>query len=324
MSQFSFSTLTPELILDAVESLGVYPESGLLGLNSYENRVYQFKADDGKRYVTKFYRPERWTQAQIQEEHAFAFELADADIPVVAPLQRDGESIFEYQGYRFALYPSIGGRSFEADNLDNLELLGQLLGRVHEVGANHSFSHRETLGVETHLVRAKRHLEGSELIPERYKTKLLEQIVSLTKAVVARYKPVNQIRLHGDCHTGNILSMPEGLCLVDLDDACMGPVVQDIWMMLNGDRQSQLVQLDTLLCGYEMFREFPRSELVMIESLRTMRIVNYMAWLAKRFDDPAFKGNFSWFATDQYWEQQLRTLEEQAIALDSDPLSLLP
>ncbi|WMN58772.1 serine/threonine protein kinase [Pseudoalteromonas xiamenensis] len=324
MSQFSFSNLTPEHILDAVESLGIYPETGLLALNSYENRVYQFKADDGLRYVTKFYRPHRWTQAQILEEHAFAFELQDAEIPVVAPITRDGDSLFEHDGYSFTVYPSVGGRSFEADNLDNLEYLGQLLGRVHQVGEKQQFASRTTLGPQTHLVEALRELEQSPLIPSTYKSRLIELVEELKAKVVALYRPNNQIRLHGDCHAGNILSMTEGLCLVDLDDACMGPAVQDLWMMLSGDRQSQMVQLDTLLCGYEMFRDFPRSELEMIESLRTMRMVNYMAWLSKRFDDPAFKSAFSWFATPQYWEQQLKALEEQILAMESPALTLWP
>ncbi|CCQ12768.1 YihE protein, a ser/thr kinase implicated in LPS synthesis and Cpx signalling [Pseudoalteromonas luteoviolacea B = ATCC 29581] len=324
MSQFDFSNLSPELILDAIESLGVYPETGLLALNSYENRVFQFKADDGKRYVTKFYRPERWSVAQIKEEHKFAFELASEEIPVIAPLRYDNESLFEFKNYHFCLYESAGGRSFEGDDLENLEVLGQLLGRVHQVGEKYSFSHRFTLGPQTHLIAARDILANSNVVKVAFKARLLVLIDELTRLVIARYKPTNLIRLHGDCHTGNILSMSEGLCLVDLDDACNGPAIQDLWMMLNGDRQSQTIQLDTLLCGYEMFRDFPRSELKLIESLRTMRMINYMAWLAKRFHDPAFTGNFSWFITDQYWEQQLKALEEQLVALDSPALSLMP
>ncbi len=325
MSQFSFSDLTPDTILDAIESLGIYVDSGLLPLNSYENRVYQFRGDDGRRYVAKFYRPGRWSEAQIREEHSFAFELAEAEVPLVAPLQRDGESLFNDQGYLFALFPSVGGRQFEMDNLDQLEVLGRLIGRMHQTAKSKGFVHRPEIGCDEYLEQAKVHLLESKLVTPGLETAfytVLDMVIAQTQQ---RYRVESSIRLHGDCHAGNILWAGEGmLTFVDLDDCRTGPAVQDLWMMLSGERDNQLLQLDTLVNAYEEFCYFEPAELALIEPLRAMRMVHYMGWLAKRWSDPAFPRNFSWFASDKYWEQQILALKEQLAALHEPALKLMP
>jgi Ser/Thr protein kinase RdoA (MazF antagonist) len=324
MSKFSFIDLTPDLILDAIETIGIYPESGLLALNSYENRVYQFKAEDGLRYVVKFYRPERWSKAQIQEEHDFAFELADAEVPVVAPVLHNGQSLFEHQGYMFVVFPSVGGRLFEVDNLDQLDVMGRLIGRMHQVAKTKPFTYRPTISCEEYLHTAKVHLQKSNLAPMGISTAFYTILDLVIEQAQAQYKNVQGIRLHGDCHAGNILLAGEALMFVDLDDARQGPAIQDLWMMLSGDRQTQLLQLDTLVNAYEEFCDFDHTQLKLIEPLRAMRIIHYMGWVAKRWSDPAFVRNFSWFAEDKYWEQQILALKEQLAALQEPPLKLLP
>lgn len=324
MSKFSFIDLTPDLILDAIESVGIYVESGLLALNSYENRVYQFVAEGGKRYVVKFYRPERWSEKQIQEEHDFAFELAEAEVPVVAPMEYNGQSLFEHQGYLFTLFPSVGGRLFEVDNLDQLDVLGRLIGRMHQVAKTKPFTQRPTLTCEEYLHTAKVHLQKSNLVPMGLETAFYTILDLVIKQAQTQYTNVKTIRLHGDCHAGNILWAGDALMFVDLDDSRQGPPIQDLWMMLSGDRQTQLLQLDTLVTAYEEFCDFDHSQLKLIEPLRAMRIIHYMGWVAKRWSDPAFVRNFSWFADDKYWEQQILALKEQYSALQEPPLKLLP
>ncbi|WDE05047.1 serine/threonine protein kinase [Thalassomonas viridans] len=324
MSVFDFTTLSPDLILDGLESVGFYPDSGLLPLNSYENRVYQFHDEHKTKYVTKFYRPQRWTEQQIREEHAFGFELAEDELPVVAPLKRDGESLFNFKGYHFAVYPCRGGRIFEVDNLDQLEWMGRFVGRIHLRGAQKPFEYRPTFGCEEMLHQAKQVIFNSGFVPTHLNDAfftILDQVVALADE---QYQPTNEIRLHGDCHAGNILWTDDGPHFVDLDDCRTGPAIQDLWMMLSGDRQQQLLQLDTMLAGYEEFFTFETDQLVLIESLRTMRIVNYMAWLCKRWQDPAFPRNFPWFNTEKYWEQQILMLKEQFSMLQQPPLSLVP
>jgi len=327
MSAFSFTELNPDLILDAIESQQVYPESGLLALNSYENRVYQFLADDRKRYVVKFYRPERWSNEQLQEEHDFTLFLAQNDIPVVAPIVQNDASLFEHEGYRFCLFPSVGGRMFELDNLDQLEWLGRLLGRFHKASGTECFQHRHTLNFEQEILEARQLLQQSDFIPDYLRNTFFHDLNILIETTLEFcHQDYQTIRLHGDCHAGNILWQSfdtyDDAILVDLDDCINGPAIQDIWMMLNGDRQQQLLQLDTIIGAYEEFREFDYNEFNLIEPLRARRMINYMAWLAKRWKDPAFPRNFSWFATDKYWEQQVLAIKEQISALQEPPLKL--
>ncbi|WP_105253609.1 serine/threonine protein kinase [Pseudoalteromonas sp. T1lg75] len=325
MSEFSFASLTPDTILDAFDEVGIYAESGLLALNSYENRVYQFMAEDKRRYVAKFYRPERWSNEQILEEHSFSAELQEAEVPVVAPLSIEGQTLFEHQGYRFTLFPSVGGRQFEMDNLDQLEQLGRLIGRMHKVAAAKPFASRPVLGCDEYLHQAKVHLQHSNLVSEAMSLPfytVLEQVIDKASRL---YQSVDTIRLHGDCHAGNILrSADDMLTFVDLDDSRQGPAIQDLWMMLSGDRHSQLIQLDTLVNAYEEFAHFEHGQLRLIEPMRAMRMVHYMGWIAKRWQDPAFERNFSWFAQDKYWEQQTLALKEQLAALDEPALKLMP
>jgi Ser/Thr protein kinase RdoA (MazF antagonist) len=324
MAQFDFKSLSPDTIIDGLESAGFNVDSGLLPLNSYENRVYQFHDESLTKYVTKFYRPQRWELAQIQEEHDFSFELDDRELPIVAPLKLDGKSLFEHQGYHFAVFPCRGGRIFEVDNLDQLEWMGRFIGRIHAVSSLESFQHRPSFNVDEMLYQACNTISKSGFVPKGLQVPfftILEQVIEIA---AQQYQPEQQIRLHGDCHAGNILWRDEGPHFVDLDDCRTGPAIQDLWMMLSGDRQQQLLQIDTLLMGYEEFFSFESSQLLLIESLRTMRVVNYMAWLCKRWQDPAFPQNFPWFNTEKYWEEQILMLKEQLFALQQPPLSLLP
>lgn len=321
MTDFSFSGLDPDTILDALEAKGIYPQSGLLALNSYENRVYQFIDDNNTRLVVKFYRPARWSNQQILEEHTFAQELADNEIPVVAPLNINGGTLHEHKGYRFTVFPSVGGRQFENDNLDQLEWMGRFIGRIHSVSKAKPFEFRPSITVESYLSLPHQILTQSTLLPAHLKTAffaILDPVIAQTQQC---YKPTAGIRLHGDCHPGNIL-WRDGPTFVDLDDSRMGPAIQDLWMMLSGDRQQQLLQLDTLIEAYEEFSEFDTSELTLIEPLRAMRMINYMAWLSQRWEDPAFPRAFPWFAEDKYWEGQILALKEQLSALQEPPLKL--
>ncbi|GGI87805.1 stress response kinase A [Shewanella hanedai] len=323
---FHYQALTPDLILDAIESLGIYPETGLLALNSYENRVYQFRCDNGVRYVVKFYRPERWSNEQIQEEHDFSQSLFDEEIPVATPIIINGRSLHEYKGFRFALFPSIGGRSFEVDNLEQLEATGRFIGRIHQFSQQGKFKHRDlvnpqVLGDESLLwLKESGHVPSSLVLP--YFT-IVEQVLDKSKEIWAKQNP-KQIRLHGDLHPGNILWTPDGPGFVDLDDARTGPAIQDLWMMITGDRQQKQLQLEILLEAYEEFCDFDAKELTLIEPLRAMRMLHYNAWLSRRWEDPAFPMNFPWYGEEKYWEQQILSFKEQLAVLDEPALSLIP
>ena len=321
MKDFSFSGLDPDTILDALESQGIFLLSGLLALNSYENRVYQFQADDNKRYVVKFYRPARWTDAQILEEHSFAQELADSEIPIVAPLALNGKTLHHHGDYRFTVFPSVGGRQFENDNLDQLEWMGRFIGRIHRVSQSKNFKQRPDIDTQSYLDEPRQVLENSTLLPDHLKTAFFAILNPVISAASSAYKATDVIRLHGDCHPGNIL-WRDGPTFVDLDDCRMGPAIQDLWMMLSGDRQQQLLQLDTLIEAYEEFQPFNTNQLALIEPLRAMRMVHYMAWLSRRWEDPAFPRAFPWFADDKYWEGQILALKEQLSAMQEAPLKL--
>lgn len=320
---FNFDALTPDFMWYALESIGVRAESGLLPLNSYENRVYQFTDEDKKRFVVKFYRPQRWTLAQIQEEHEFAHELVEHDVPISAPLVINNQSIHEYNGYWFTLFASEGGRQFEVDNLEQLEWVGRFLGRIHNVGAAKPFEHRPTIGLEEYLYQPRKLLQSSTFIPSHLENAFFSDLDMLIAQIETHWEPSQMIRLHGDCHPGNIL-WRDGPMFVDLDDARNGPAVQDLWMLLSGDRQEKMMQLDVILEGYQEFNDFPSSQLKLIEPLRGLRMVYYMAWLAKRWHDPAFPLAFPWFNDPKYWEGQVLGFKEQMAALNETPLSLQP
>lgn len=324
-NQHPFHKLTPSFVMDAVESRGYRCDCRTLALNSYENRVYQVGIEEGQPLIAKFYRPGRWSDAQIAEEHIFSQELAGHELPVVAPLtDEQGESLHHFGGFRFALYPRKGGHAPEFDNLDNLLIMGRLLGRIHRIGATRPFEHRPRLDLES-FGRASVALISEKFIPPEYQANydaltrdLLQAIEDLMNEVAPR-----AIRVHGDCHAGNVLWRDEAPHLVDLDDARMAPAVQDFWMMLSGERPRQLAQLAEIVEGYSEFFDFDPRELRLIEALRSLRILHYCAWLAQRWEDPAFPVSFPWFNTTRYWGEHILELREQIAALNEPPLQLM-
>lgn len=320
-----FEELTPGFIMDAVESRGFRCDCRTLALNSYENRVYQVGVEDGLPLVAKFYRPDRWDDGQILEEHDFCRELAELELPVVAPwTDPAGESLFRHEGFRFALYRCQGGHAPEFDNLDNLEILGRMLGRIHRVGGVRQFVRRPALDVES-FGRASVELILERCIPEEYResyTAVTGLLLEGVEEVLAEAGPVNWIRTHGDCHSGNILWRDNAPHFVDFDDARMAPAVQDLWMMLSGERPRRTAQLDVLLKGYTEFCDFDHRELRLIEALRALRMLHYSAWLAARWDDPIFPRTFPWFNTVRYWGEQILSLREQVAAFAEPPLEM--
>ncbi|MGF1698394.1 serine/threonine protein kinase [Vibrio lamellibrachiae] len=321
---FNFNALTPDFMWYALESIGIRAESGFLPLNSYENRVYQFTDEERQRYVVKFYRPERWSELQIQEEHDFTLELHDAEIPVAPPCRINGHTMHQYKGYLFALFVSVGGRQFEVDNFDQLEGVGRFLGRIHQVGQQRTFAHRPTISLDEYLYQPRKLLENSTFIPMHLEKAFFSDLDLLISRLEEQWQPkVDIIRLHGDCHPGNIL-WRDGPMFVDLDDSRNGPAVQDLWMLINGDRADKMAQLDIILEAYQEFCDFDHSQLKLIEPLRGLRMVYYMAWLAKRWQDPAFPLAFPWFNDPKYWESQVLGFKEQIAALSEPSLSLTP
>ncbi|MEZ5568995.1 MAG: serine/threonine protein kinase [Halioglobus sp.] len=320
-----YDRLNPDMIIAAVESCGYLSDARLLALNSYENRVYQVGLEDGDPLIAKFYRPGRWSDAQILEEHAFTHELRDADISVVAPLiNSDGNSLHHFEGFRLALFTRRGGYPPELSNLDNLLVLGRTLGRIHAVGAASRFQVRETLNIENMLVTSRAFLlEGfipRDLVPA-YES-LSADLVDRVSRLYGEVRPGDLLRVHGDCHVGNILWRDDTAHFVDLDDCCMAPAIQDLWMFLNGDRGERQLQLAELVEGYSEFSDFDARQLRWVESLRTMRLVHYAAWLARRWSDPAFPRSFTWFNTDRYWANHILELREQLAAMQEEPLQL--
>lgn len=321
-----YHDLTPDVILDAVESFGLLPTGSLLALNSYENRVYQvgIEAADARFIIAKFYRPARWSDEAIQEEHGFSLELAEREIPVVAPLaSADGATLHRHAGFRFALFPRRGGHWPELEDAENRLRIGRFLGRIHAVGAVRPFRHRPRVDVESYGVAAYRFLLDGGFIPAQMAGQyrdLVEHILAQVRARFAEAGEVNYIRLHGDCHPGNILWTDTGAHFVDLDDCRNGPAIQDLWMLLSGERRQQTEQLSDVVEGYEEFYDFDRRELHLIEPLRALRLIYYAYWLAKRWEDPAFPQAFPWFGTERYWEEQVLTLREQAERLEAPPL----
>ncbi len=323
-----YRDLGPEEILDAVESAGHHCDGRLLALNSYENRVYQVGVEGGSPIVVKFYRPGRWSDAAIEEEHRFARELAEAEIPVVAPVADiDGNTLRRRDAFRFALFPRAGGRAPEPDNLDQLEIIGRFVGRIHAVGATRPFAHRPTLDVTTFGEDAVRYVLECGLLPDELRSpyrSLAEDLLQRVRWCFERAGDVRLLRVHGDVHIGNILWTDDGPHIVDLDDARMAPATQDLWMLLSGERAERTAALDALLTGYTDFHEYPLRELHLVEALRTLRLLHYYAWLARRWDDPAFPRAFPWFNTQRAWQQHILDLREQAAAMEEPPLSFGP
>ena len=329
MQSHPYDSLTPDTVLDAIESQGYLSDARILALNSYENRVYQVGIDGAEPLIAKFYRPERWSEAQILEEHTFTQALAELEIPVVPPLTLGAgdtaTTLAHWQQFRFSLYPRKGGQAPELDNADNLLILGRFLGRIHAAGQSRTFDHRPELDVQSFAIDSYRFLLDKQFIPGELITayrSLCEDLIDKLQQIFPRID-YRRIRLHGDCHPGNILWRDQAPHFVDFDDARNGPAVQDLWMLLSGDRQQQTLQLSEVLEGYRQFCDFNTAELALIEALRTLRIMHYAAWLARRWEDPAFPHNFPWFNTQRYWAEHILELREQLAAMDEPALAVL-
>ncbi|MFL2840452.1 MAG: serine/threonine protein kinase [Pseudohongiellaceae bacterium] len=323
-SAHPFALLSPDMVIAAVESNGLVSDARILALNSYENRVYQVGIADSEPVIVKFYRPMRWITAQILEEHDFSLELAELEIPIVPPVKNtEGKTLLEFEGFRFAIFERKGGHPPEFDNLDNLLVMGRFLGRLHQAGAIHDFQTRNTLSIELFAEKSANFLLEQEFLP----VDLSQAYESLVKDLIDRMYIISKdiaqpklIRIHGDCHIGNVLWRDDTPHFVDLDDCMMGPAIQDLWMLLSGNREQRLQQLSELVNGYNEFYHFNPSELALIETFRTLRLMNYSAWLARRWDDPAFPKSFPWFNTENYWAGHILELREQLAALDEAPL----
>lgn len=322
-TQQDFGALDPDHVLDALESRGFQTDGRLLALNSYENRVYQAGMLEGPPVVVKFYRPGRWSDAQILEEHAFLAELVDAEVPVVAPFLRDGESLFQHAGFRFAVFPRRGGRAPELEDRNTLEWLGRYIGRLHAIGAARAFRHRPALDIHSFGEQARDYLLHENFLPPSLApawAAITEQALQAVAGSYARAGEVRMLRLHGDCHGGNVLWTDDGPHFVDFDDSRMGPAVQDLWMLLSGSRDDMRSQLQDVLAGYEDMCEFAPRELHLVEALRTLRLMHYSAWLASRWHDPAFKQAFPWFGSERYWQDRILELREQVALMQEPPL----
>lgn len=320
----AFQQLTPDQLLDAVESQGYRCDGRFLALNSYENRVYQIGLDDDEPIIAKFYRPQRWTDDAILEEHRFTLELSDNEIPVVAPLQNARcQTLHHHAAFRFALYPRRGGRTPELDNPQQLEIIGRFIARIHLLGATAPFHHRATIDIDSLGRQPAYFLPGCGFFPAALETAYCTIIDDLLTVIQKKFDlagNVQTLRIHGDCHPANILWRDDTPHIVDFDDARTGPAVQDLWMYLSGDRAYQQARLGDLLDGYFQFREFELRELHLVEALRTLRMIYYAAWLARRWSDPAFQQAFPWFNSARYWDEHILSLREQRALLDEPAL----
>ncbi len=323
-SEAPYQLLTPDLILDALEAHGYQCDGRLLALNSYENRVYRVGLEDSPPIVAKFYRPGRWSDDAIHEEHSFSSELAELELPVVAPIKdASGLSLYQYHDFRFSISPNCGGRWQEMENPDHLAWMGRFIARIHAIGAAKRFQYRHAISIEQYGIKSSQYILSNNFLPMEleipYKA-LIEALIPRIQSAFDAAGAVKMIRLHGDCHLGNILWTDTGPHFVDFDDCCMGPAIQDLWMLLSGDRRQMTIQLTDLLDGYSEFYDFDPRELHLIEALRTLRMIHYSAWLARRWGDPAFPISFPWFNTQRYWEEQILLLKEQMALLDEPPL----
>ena len=320
-----YESLTPDCVVDCLESIGLVSDLRLLALNSYENRVYQVGIEGDDPLILKFYRAGRWTDAQILEEHAFARELVDHEISVVAPESIAGDTLQNVLGQRFSVFKRRGGYPPELDNLDHLHRLGQTLGRIHRVGGATSFLHRRALS-PTRMATESRLFVETDFVPvelqSAYRT-LAHDCDQAATEVLSAMTTDDLQRVHGDCHVGNILWRDDTPHFVDLDDCISGPVVQDIWMFLNGARDQREQQLADFIEGYEEFNDFDSRQLNWIEALRTLRIMHHAAWLARRWSDPAFPKAFPWFGSQRFWADHILELREQLSAMNEPTIRLL-
>jgi Ser/Thr protein kinase RdoA (MazF antagonist) len=323
MSSHPFVRLTPDVVIAAVEKLGLRCDGRILALNSYENRVYQVGVEEDSPVVAKFYRPARWSTPAILEEHEFALELAAAEIPVIAPLEMQGRTLFEHEAFRYAVYPRRGGHWPELGSARDREWMGRFLARIHAVGARRRFQHRHHLDWRLFGRESAQYLLREGWLPDHITTAYETLAGDLLRVIEQRFaecQPLRQLRLHGDCHSGNVLWTDDGPHFVDLDDCLTGPAIQDLWMLLSGPPEEMSVQLADILDGYRQFADFDYAELRLIEPLRTLRMMHYAAWLARRWDDPAFPQAFPWFGGIRYWEQHVLDLREQLAAMEQPVL----
>ncbi len=318
-----FAALGPDVVLDALDAVGLRGDGRLLALNSYENRVYQVGMEEGAPVVVKFYRPERWSDDAILEEHAFVQELVEREIPVVPADAIGGRTLHHFGGFRFAVFPRRGGRAPELDDPDTLEWTGRFIGRIHAVGALAPFALRPALDLESFGREPRDYLLAHDFLPPELLAtwkSVVDQALDGVARCYERAGATPLIRLHGDCHAGNVLWTADGPHFVDFDDSRMGPAIQDLWMMLSGERADMQRQMGDILAGYEDFCDFDPRQLHLVEALRTLRLVHYAAWLARRWDDPAFPAAFPWFNTQRYWQDRILELREQVALMDEPPL----
>ena len=320
----AFANLSPSDVLNSIEEFGYQCDGRLLALNSYENRVYRVGMNDGQSLIAKFYRPKRWSNEAILEEHEFTKMLAELEIPVVEPITVNGQTLLETEHFRVAMFVNRGGRAPDLEDFDQLEQMGRFMGRIHQVGKACDFSHRPTLNIDSFGTQARAYVLENEFVPadlvQAYSS-LTEQLLNEVAQCYERAGEIQLIRCHGDCHPSNVLWTDNGPHIVDFDDARMAPAIQDLWMFLSGDRAEQTAGLDAVLSGYTEFCDFDARQLHLIEALRTLRLIHYYGWLAKRWSDPAFKLAFPWFNTQRCWEDHILSLREQAALLHEAPLT---
>ncbi|WP_454782430.1 serine/threonine protein kinase [Legionella sp. WA2022007384] len=318
-NQTPYAQLNPNTILDAIESTGVLCTGSLIALNSYENRVYQIGIENAEPLIAKFYRPNRWCSKAIIEEHQFSLELVQHEIPIIAPLIINDQTLHHHCDFRFALFPRRSGHALELDNSEQLEWMGRFLGRLHRVSACQSFQHRIQLNPQSYGHDPYKLLLEQSFIPDYLTSNFCKAVETALHKVNQIFKSIgdiDQIRLHGDCHAGNVLWSESGPHIVDLDDCLMGPAIQDIWMLLSGEPKQMDLQLEKILQGYCQFHDFNPRERHLIEALRTLRMLHYSGWIAKRWADPAFPLSFPWFNTPVYWQNLMMNLNEQIELLD--------
>ncbi len=318
-----YAHLTPDALLDALEAIGLPVDGSVLALNSYENRVFQIGIDDAPPVIVKFYRPGRWSDEAIGEEHGFLAELVEREIPVVAPLAIDGRTVHHAGGFRIAVFPRRGGRAPELEDEEVLRWMGRFMARIHAVGAMKPFAHRPTIDRQTYGIDARDALLNTPYIPMELETSwrsVVDQALDGVARCYQRAGDVALLRLHGDCHAGNVLWTPDGPHFVDFDDARMGPAIQDLWMLLTGQGDDMRRQFECVLEGYRQFADFNPAERHLVEALRTLRLIHYAAWIAGRWHDPAFPHAFSWFDSPRYWQDHILALREQIALMDEGPL----
>ena len=321
-----FAALTPDALLDALEAIGLDCDGSVLALNSYENRVFQVGIHDAPPRIVKFYRPARWSDEAIGEEHSFLAELAEREIPVVAPLSIDGRTLHHAGGFRIAVFPRRSGRAPELESEEVLRWMGRFMARIHAIGALRPFAHRPEISLQTYGVEARAAVLATPYLPMELATSwrsVVDQALDGVARCFARSGDVATLRLHGDCHAGNVLWSPDGPHFVDFDDARMGPAIQDLWMLLSGEAEQQRRQFEVVLEGYRQFHDFDLRERHLAEALRTLRLIHYAAWIARRWHDPAFPAAFPWFDNPRYWQDHILALREQIALMDEPPLLAL-